>query len=303
MYTANILEIDGLPVITGIDKKGIDQVETEKSIKPYLQESSEQRAIEARQNQIRVYVKNIEAVTSQEKQLLFVISSEKGLPVNLIEDKHITFAQREQFQKYKEKKDFNRKQIETLQQDLPALNEKLKAKRLSLITEHAVYFETPGGQVDLTASQAYDFNKKLCAAVQYFNQTQKRRLVLLTGEVVDDLRGKIAWNNINMGLDIPGEWKKRIIQFLNEKIETFEVLEDDLTDEQKKEIAEQLEADRIANFTPEEKELEKQSRIGSVLNESIAMRSRLEIQRVPDALEQAQDWYDAELIKIEDKYK
>ncbi len=285
MYTANILEIDGLKVITGIDKKGIDHVETEKKIAPYLHESSEQKAIDARQNQIGVYLKNIEAVTSQEKQLLFVISTEKGIPVKLITDKHITHSQREQFQKYKEKKDFNRAQIETLQQDLPMLNKKKEEKRLSLIIKHAVYFETPGGQVDLTEIQAHDFNKKLCAAVEYFNQTQKRRLLLLTGEVVDDLRGKVAWNALEM------VWKKRTIQYLTEKLETYEVLEDDLIDDQKKEIAEQLEAERVANLTTEQKEAEMAARIDALLSQSVVMRSKLEIQGDAEALQKARDWY------------
>ena len=290
MYTANILEIDGLSVITGIDKKGIDQVETEKLIKPYLQESSEVKAIEARQNQIRVYVKNIEAVTSQEKQLLFVISTEKGIPVNLITDKHITHSQREQFQKYKEKKDFNRAQIETLQQDLPMLNKKKEEKRLSLIIKHVVYFETPGGQVDLTEIQAHDFNKKLCAAVEYFNKTQIRRLLLITGDTVDDLRGKVAWNSIE------STWKKRTIQYLTEKLETYETLEDNLTDEQKKEIAAQLEAERVANLTTEQKEVETAARIDVLLNQSVVMRSKLEIQGDPEALQKARAWY-AEQVK------
>lgn len=291
MYTANILEIDGLSVITGTDKKGIDPFETEKAIKPYLQDSSEQKAIDARQNQIRVYVKNIEAVTSQEKQLLFVISTEKGIPVNMIKDEHLTFQQRERFQKLKEKKDFNKAQIETLQKDLPDLNKRKEEKRIDLIKKHAVYFETPGGQVDLSELQYFDFNKKLCAAVEYFNQTQRRRLLLLTGEVVDDLRGKIAWNALEM------VWKKRTIQFLTEKLETYETLEDDLTDDQKAEIAAQQEAERVASLTAEQKEAEMAARIDNLLSQSVVMRSKLEIQGDPEALQKARDWY-AEQIQL-----
>jgi len=292
MYTANIIEIDGLTVITGIDKKGIDQVETEKKIAPYLQESSEIKAIDAKNNQIKAYVKNIEAITNQEKQLLFVVSSEKGIPVNLIKDEHLTFNQRESFQRFKEKKDFNRKQAEILQQDLPALNEKKNAKRLALILQHAVYFQTPGGQIDLSESQAYEFNKKLCAAVEYFNSTKKRRVLLLTGEVIDDLCGQIAWIKSD-------KWYKRQLQFLTDKLDTTEILQDDLDDDQKKEIAAQEEAERILNLTQEQREAETAQRIDALLSQAAAMRSKLEIQGDAGALEKTKAWYQEQIFALQ----
>jgi hypothetical protein len=105
-----------------------------------------------------------------------------------------------------------------------------------------------------------------------------------------DNRGKTAW--IKSG----GKWSKREITKIGDEIKPGEITE--INDE----IIAQLEAERIAGLTTAQKAEEKARKIEGLLLQSIQMKAGLEIQGDKDALKKSQDWYNAEVSKIEALY-
>ena len=79
-------------------------------------------------------------------------------------------------------------------------------------------------------------------------------------------------------------------------------LDKDLTEEQRLEINEDIEKERISNLSAGEKTTEKAKTIDSLASQAAHMRSKLEIQNDPDALTKAQAWYDAEVAIVNQKY-
>jgi hypothetical protein len=66
--------------------------------------------------------------------------------------------------------------------------------------------------------------------------------------------------------------------------------------------AEEIEKERINQLAPQDKQHEKEIRIQEILALSMRMRSELEIQKDKDALAKAQEWYEAEKVKIDKQY-
>jgi hypothetical protein len=68
------------------------------------------------------------------------------------------------------------------------------------------------------------------------------------------------------------------------------------------EIKDQLEAERIAALTQEEKHAEKKRMLDEALTDSVIRRQKYEIQKRAEPLADAQQWYEAQCEKIEEKY-
>lgn len=295
MYIGYVQEIDGLTIITGVDKKGIEPIETEKIIQPLLLESSEMIARKSNIDKIRVFETNKQTINGAALKLLESISIDKNIKIVNITDKDFTLQQKNLSIELQNGINFNNSQINELKNEIPGLNENLKLKKIQLIKDNAVYQETGENQIDLNETQYLDFQIKLVDIRSYCNSTKKRRFLISSGDVIDDNRGRIVWiKNV--------KWEKRTLQFLVDLKGTLEIWEDELTEEQQGEIIIQIEIDRMEALTPEEKEAEKIMMLDAALKQSVQMRNELEIQGDPDALQKAQDWYNAEVVKIEEKY-
>lgn len=66
--------------------------------------------------------------------------------------------------------------------------------------------------------------------------------------------------------------------------------------------AEEIEKERINQLSSQDRQHEKEIRIQEILALSMRMRSELEIQKDKDALAKAQEWYEAEKVKIDKQY-
>jgi len=295
MYIAYIEEVDGLKIITGVDIKGIEPIETEKIIFPLLEQSDEIKAVNVRLDKIKAYEKNKNNIRSSAYKLLKTVSVDKSIPIENITDKDFTFQQKDLSMQLDKSFNFNDYQIGELKKEIPDLNYILRLKKISLIKANAIYQETGRNQIDLTELQYNIYKTKLIDIKNYFETTGKLRYLISDGSIIDDNRGCILWS-------FGDKWKKRIFQFLTDTIDTLEILESELTEEQKEQIRIQLEEERFDALTPEEKENEKASMIAGALSQSVQMRNELEILDDPDALQKVQDWYGIEVLKIEEKY-
>lgn len=293
MYIAYIEEIDGFQIVTGVDKKGIEPFETEKIVLPLLEESNEMIALKNKNNLINLYMKKNVDIKANENRLLTQVMNEKNIMI--IQESDLTSEQTNILHKYQYSKNFNNSEIEKLKSNLPSLNENLQKKKIQLMQENAVYQETAKNQIDITKNQYDDYKIKLISIRQYYNDTKKRRFLVSTGDIIDDNRGRVVWEKDD-------KWKKRTLQFLSDVKESLEIWETELTEEQKQEIAAQVENERIAALSPEDKEAEKNAVIDAALKESVQMRNELEIKDETDALQIAQNWYNAEVLAIDERY-
>ena len=261
--------------------------------KSLLLECQENKALCEKNNLINSYVKKNADITANENKLLTQVMNEKNIKV--VQESDLTNQQIDILQKYQDSKNFNKSEVAKLRNDLPGLNDSLNKKRIQLIEENAVYQETAKNQIDITKNQYDDYKIKLISIRQYYNDTKKRRFLVSTGDIIDDNRGRVVWEKDD-------KWKKRTLRFLSDVKESLEIWETELTEEQRQEIAIQVENDRIAALSPEDKEAEKNVMIEAALKQSVQMRNELEILNESDALQTAQDWYNAEVLVIEERY-
>lgn len=167
--------------------------------------------------------------------------------------------------------------------------EDIKKKRIvELKKENAVYFEPAKYELIKTDEEINTF-----------------RAVKLTKNQLLDVDGNIVENYMGIPWWVKKD-KWRVVKCKLGELPPAEGKEyKDLTTDEKQEIDEQNEKDRIASLNAIEKEKEKQDRINSAAIESAQKRSILEIQgeSSEDALNQAQTWYNQELAIIEERYK
>ena len=173
MYIAYIEEIDGLTIITGVDKKGIEPIETDKIVLPILGQSVEMMAIKTRTDKIKLYEQNKNNARSSSYTLLKTISIDKNISIENITDTDFTVQQRNISTELKNSFDFNNFQIEEIKKEIPDLNDNLKLKKIQLIKDNAVYQETGINQIDLNETQYLDFQIKLVDIRSYYNSTKK----------------------------------------------------------------------------------------------------------------------------------
>jgi hypothetical protein len=296
MYYANTIMIDGLEIITGIDKKQIDRVETEKKIKLQVEELKEFKAIKTRNEKSKLYNANIQSAVKAQKAIIDTVAIFKQIPAGVVTDDDLTFQQREKMKVLKEKINFNKAQINELLKDLPALTEQLKQKKTQLLRENASYFEMPINTIGLSENQAKEYSDILNNNNIIYKKTKVKKLLTIDGNIIIDYRGEKVWSRVG------NKWTSRVIAALTDRIDILEIMDIDLTDEQKQEIAEQEETERINSLSMEEKENEISTFKESLLAQSINMKSKLEIQGDKEALKKSQEWYNLELLKLNGKY-
>jgi len=97
-----------------------------------------------------------------------------------------------------------------------------------------------------------------------------------------------------------GKWRKEKVEEIGIELPEGAVLQEELTREQQKEIAEQQEADMIAEMPPEQKEEAKQNELDALADEADRLDRRHKIRRKPF---DSAAYYDEGAKKIEAKWK
>lgn len=269
MKTALTREINGKTIIIGFSDPVIDPVETEKKILALkiLDESDESRKLKAKIKEIG------------ERQRMGIQSMKEHARLKFAGQFPQSEAKRKEGQDHYDK-------VKVLMAENKPLIENFKNKKNQLVKEQAVYFTPKNGEVFIEQEQYEKFMKK---EIGEFGK------LTLAGKVIPDYSGHFIYQKID------SRWN--ILQLnLGDKFPEGAILERDLTEEQKIEIDIQAESDRIAELSGPEKEAEKQAAINNIANQAASMRSALEIQGDPKALEKSQDWYNEQLAIIEDKY-
>jgi hypothetical protein len=108
-----------------------------------------------------------------------------------------------------------------------------------------------------------------------------------------------CFKDVEYWLKTEGRWAKSKIEHIGQTVPQEAVLDGALTQGQRKEIAAQQEADRIAALEPEAKEAEKQSRLDAAADEADKLSRRAAIQ---GATFNAAAWYADKEAEIEAKY-
>lgn len=180
-----------------------------------------------------------------------------------------------------------------IQTELLPLAKTLKQEFTRLTLEHAVYFNLPEGEELREDSEADEISAALESAA-----SSGTVIALQGGEIIEvvDNRGKRFYQKSG------GRWVGAEITKLGETAKKSAIAEADLTDDQRAEIAEQNESDRVAALKPADKEAEKAAVLKSLAQAAASKKAELEITGDSKALETAQSWYQSEAAIVEAKY-
>jgi hypothetical protein len=162
----------------------------------------------------------------------------------------------------------------------------LRKTREELLIENVVFARLGQGQKNVND----DEGKKLEGIFDKLDQNEK---LLLSGEVIADLRNTEYW------IEQSGVWSKQKIECLGETIPPKAVLPEKLSQIQQSEIAEQTEAARLANLTPDQKTEEKEAALTAAKQEVRRLKEEAEIADEPF---DAKAEYQLRKAKIEKKY-
>lgn len=171
---------------------------------------------------------------------------------------------------------------------VPGMPESQKSKRLALIQKHAVYFH-PSPREKIVSNETWAELK------EKHEKRKEREVVALDGRVLADYIGKIDHRRNKAG---------KLEQFTIEDLGVIPA-KPELNEAEAKEYAEQIETERIAAMKKADRDTEKLAVIDSLADRAALMRSKGEIQGKTAAasLSDATAWYNAEVAKVEAKYK
>ena len=262
MKTKITQNIDGYDIIIGIGEAQIDGVATMPIVETALRETAEYKSVEAKKQELSVILNG--AAQALKNARNSKTQSEKNGYVT-------------EYQQALEKS-------KVIESELKELIAPLQAKQQELILKHAVYFTPKQGESIITPEEATVIENAMITANLHNN------FLDVNMQEICDNRGKTAW--IKSG----GKWSKREITKIGDELKPGEITE--INDE----IIAQLEAERIAALSASDKAKEKEAVIASLKTQAVQMRMGLEIQNDADALKKSQDWYNAEVSKVEIKY-
>lgn len=167
-----------------------------------------------------------------------------------------------------------------------AYNQKLKSLRKS----QAIFFTPRNGEEILE-------NNEMATLSEKYRGLNKNQVLLRDGSVKSDFVGVEYWKK-----STDGKWSKNMISQIGKNIPTGGKRKEDLTQEERAEISEQLNLERISKLSSGGKESEKLQVIDSLAGQAASMRSKLEIQNDSAALTKSQDWYNVEVAKLDEVY-
>lgn len=145
------------------------------------------------------------------------------------------------------------------------------------------------GEVIKTESELVDLKTKYAAKASI-------QALLEDGNYVDDFRGKTYHKKTG------STWAETVIDALNVKKPTGTKYTEELTENEKTEIADQKESERVAALTAEEKTSEFIVRTSALANQAQVMENELKFEGDSAYQSKAQAFYDTELAKLKTKY-
>jgi len=160
-----------------------------------------------------------------------------------------------------------------------------------LFEEHKVYAPLQENERSLPDNTCHQLKEKLTALSEH-------EKYLFNGAIIADYRGAEYWGRKD------GRWGKNMIEKLGETIPAGAIQVDELNNEQhaeeRDEIREQEEEDRIAALSLEALEKEKQSALDALADEAARLEKRYQIQgKEFDPVA----WYKEEAKKVSEKYR
>lgn len=271
MKTIITKKIDGIKIIHGIGDAGglIDPEATRKIVDKKIKETQVWKDIHAIKKQMQVYA-------NQAMQAKKSYKSAKSP---------------EEQRKLSDEWKLRTGQMKELENDLKPLAVELKKAFSEFMETEAVYFENGTDQV-ITDAEADSIRAVMVEA------TREGKLVDENLNKVVNNKGKIFWKKDG------SDWIKTEIKKIGIDAPKGAIEENNLTDDQKKDIAEWKEKKRILELTSAQKIFEKESAIEAAASQADDMRGKLTIQGTSekDALSQAQAWYSDRVSEIEKKY-
>jgi len=269
MKTKITQKIDDYQIIIGIGMAQIDPVKSNPIAIEFLKQTAEYKAVEDKKKELQPL-----AIKSQQ--------AFKNAKVSKTVSEKNSFVK--EYQQANE-------QIKDIEKQLKELFTPLTIKQSELILKHAVYFQPREGEFIMSDSESVEVETAMQQA------TQAGFLLDITLNQICDYRGLTAWKKT------AGKWSSRLITKIGDDLKSGEILAADLTAAQLSEINTQLEAERIAALSAVDNTAEMNRMIESAMSQAVSMRSSLEIAKDADALKKAQDWYNAEVLRIEELYK
>lgn len=177
-------------------------------------------------------------------------------------------------------------QIPVLEDEFAPLHKAFETAQDKLFEENAVYF-TPQAGEDMIADADFE---RLSSA---FAGLRKNERLALSGEIVPDFRGLGYWKKSRAG------WAVSTIAALGETVPAGAILDEELSDAQRAEIVVQLEKERIAGLSSEERAQEFAEELAAVRREAALRKTEAELD---DEAFDARAWYQAEREKLEKAY-
>jgi hypothetical protein len=176
-----------------------------------------------------------------------------------------------------------------IQQELIQLAKQIKEARDKAFDENRTYFEPKLGE--------YTIEDSLCKSL--INAARKLRpneRINLDGDVIQDNRGRKYYTK-------DGEdWHENHIEKFGDKKPKDALYKDGLSDNQKLEIEESKEIQRIRALSEENKQAEMDALIQVALHNAAIKMNELELENELNPKEKAKEWLDQEKQKILDKY-
>lgn len=280
MKTIKTRNIDGYEVVESVNAAEgfIDTESTKKIVAVELAKSKTYIEIERLKSQIQTLV--VQAKQSQRSAQRATTAEERT----------------QYWNEYKRRGD----EIKAIETQLLPLAAAIKNEYADLVLKHAIYFPIPPRD-GVVEEYVEDSEGEVIAAARgeakdaviAIDRSKGGRDIL----EVADYRGRRYWHKQD------GKWTGTEISTLGIAPVAAAIAEADLSADDRAEIAEQVESERIAKLKPAEIESERAARLDSLAAEAQMMRGKIEIAGGKDALKTAQEWYATEAAKVVEKYE
>lgn len=265
MNTVITEKVDGIGVIRGFGKLAIEPIKTRKVVAKEIKKTAEYSEAMDKRGKIKTALD----MANEEGKKVKAAKGDIAKQEKHFADKLVRLEQAKGYEK-----------------ELKALLPSLKKKEKELRAEHAVYFEPKAGEYAKTEAEISSLRGVL-------DGLNGKGYVDLAGNVVKDNRGVIYCQESG------GKWAVMKVVTLGVGIPVDATMYDDLTPDQKKAVDLQIEIDRAAGMSAQERTASKLAAETRALNDAAFLRSKLEIQGATDALEQSQAFYQARMDELE----
>lgn len=258
--------IDGFKIIKGFSDCIVDPVATQKKCENLIDQSDE--------------VKRFNLIVKEQGEHMKMQSQAK---------ESYKFAEKNKNKidmgKFENEWHYRQHEIDRCQEDIKKIVPLVEEKRRKIFTENAIFFDPTTNEIHVNDSE-YENLKTLFL---------KNNIVDVSGKIISDYRGE--WFEL-----LEDDYIKHEIKTLNAIPNASWKNGKALSESQKDFIVEIDRKKRIAGLSDEERNTEVEQLKTIALNESINMRSRLEIQGDDQALEKSKAYYQERCAEIDATY-